>query len=69
MIGIYVSKVGGHLVLMEGGRVIYQPPDFIKHTSRIPLQALARKVALRGCVDIADIMEYESAQPRKSHGY
>jgi hypothetical protein len=70
MIDHHVGKQGGRLMIFKGAVPVYCPPDFIRHTSRIPLQSLARTISLRGRVNIEDIVAYETAQPRKtSHGF
>lgn len=49
---------------LETGELLYTPPDFIRLTSRTPLEDLARVACAKTFLDIADIVFFESQAPR-----
>lgn len=61
------KRGSGKLMLLdeETGEVIYCPVFWIHHDGRGPLRFLAKLINMKQRIDIADIIAYESSQPKR----
>ena len=57
-----------HIEIMESGKLLYTPPDFVKLHSREPLQALAEKFTRLQRRDVGLIAEFEYQHGANSRG-